>query len=702
MISTSNKKLPFTTKQQEDICLTVLHSTTRALEGQAERNSRYEQWDMQADGNPGWMGIGPRWRGGCEAEDPMTDEHLFEQTASLVYVHQQHADRYMVTETEDADQESAAILEAWMNDKVTELQMNGARLYNLAHYAPRFSHGVMFAGWQQSYTTDYRAVMRHKETDRIAEMDAEEVGKSPDDYEETSEEIPAVDKDGMDVRTPHPADIFLDPPTSSSIKEAQRIIERFEYTKYDLLKGVKDKGFDKHEVAKLIKQGPDGQRENSLRKLHDDINGIEDDGELYTVYMIIGKVPVLTDEDGYNVYSDDDLDRDYVWMVCPAQNICFKFEASPYNKRPYCKFPWRERPGEWVGYSLPWMVSPLQREATIAFRFGIDFRDIYMSSPLMVPDTMDSKAWDIYSTYPGAMFPYDPKYGTGAIAPIPYNPAGFAAAQAGYQSNIQRVDQYLSADARGPAAQVQRTATEAAQAGAGADEKLDLCLTNFNQGWEDFADIMLSHYRQFSSSSGETRNIGGKSITLTPEILRKKYRITVTGSSSNANPMMRYQKAETLATYAKQSPMLAQQIQQGNWTGVYAIESRLLHLLGINDPQTIIGREPQAPPTADYVLQALMPIAQQYAQNGDPGAIALLQAAQQLMQSQQGGQQAQGPPQGQGGQSQQQHGGQPQPKINMSMNLKDMDPQDQSAFLQMVGLPGGQQQNGVHPQGAAQ
>ncbi len=684
----------FSLVQTEQICSAVLRSCVDSVDAAFQRDQDFLTWDRQAEGDPSWAGIPQRWAGSCYVEDPLTDEHIFETVAAIAYIQQQQ-DWWQCEAkgSETEDEQFAANIEAFLNDLVIETKLGSTHMYDLLENAARHSYGILAIEWEQTYTRDYTPVYRHKKSAEVMMPDDPDVLHNPQNYRLIEEMSERVENEGIALRVPYSGDVYFDPPTAQSIKEAERIIERFSYTASDLLDGVEALGFDEDQVAALLRSGPCSTDTQTYAYERDEIEGISPlQRDTWEVYRVIGRPPPLI-EDGYSTIKASDRDRDYQWMVCPAHQVCFKFAPSPYARRPYAKYPFRGRAGRMIGHSVCSMVAPMQQETTVALRFAVDFRDMFFSSPTLVPDEWADE-WERWPSYPGAILPYptNPPMGPDVIKPLPVNPAGATFSMANAQDFRERASQLFSADARGPAMTQQRTATEAGQAAAGADEKLDLLLLNFHMGVEETAEVILSHYRQFAGSESIVRMIGAKSVEITPEALKKSYRIVAVGNSENASPMLRLHRNELLWQIAQGDPIIAQKVQQGDMTAIYAVLARLYRAVGIRNPASILGKEPTPPPTPDLILQTVLAGMQQFAQAGDPGCQQLLMQVSEMMQSQDQGQPAQA-----GGQQ-----GNPQ-KISMSLNFKDLAGSQQDAFAQMVGLPPANQgqnapRNGVGPQ----
>lgn len=641
-------KLPFKADIRAQLEDRVCKRTEDAVQALSSRDYDFTTADLQAEGDPSWCGMPVRWVGGCDIEDSMTDEIGFETVASLSYIQGQQ-DWVQIEATEEGEEQSASDIEYFLNDVMIEAGLTTQYKYDLLEEGWRHSYGVLVIEWEEKTKTVYEPVYRHKETKRIVAIDDPDANAYPDEYRLIEEGHPEVVSDGIKMRVPNAGDVYLDPPTAQSFAKAARIIERFEYTVDDLLDGVESEEFDEEKVAALIAQGPTGAWQGGYQQQRNDTEDVGGDDEVWVVYRVIGRPPAITEE-GYSQIKASERERDYEWLVC--RDVVFKFVPCAYNRRPYAKFPFRGRVNRMVGRSGCGMIAPLQQESTSAFRFRIDFRDLYMSSPLLVPDSWYEE-FQRFEAFPGANLPYPTQppsnLGPSAIAPLPYNPAGYTAAMQDVRDIRQQGSSLFSADARGPAHSASMTATQSGQMAAGADEKLDLLLDNFKFGVLETALIILSHYAQFGGSDPITRYIGNRAVSITPEMLQKKYRIVAVGNSENASPVIRLQRNKMLMEAMAQDPILAMNMQRGDMTGAYAIMAKLYRSLGIRNPQTVLGQEPTPPPNADYILQMVMGVAAQFAENGDPGALAIMESVQQLMMQQQGGMGAQmAPPMGMG------------------------------------------------------
>lgn len=671
----------------DQMLVTDLHLAVDSVE---ERNDLFFRWDAQLRGDPFWAGIKPRWRGGCDLEDPITREHHLMLVANMMQVLRSD-EWWNVNAIVPEDESDAGIMEAWINDLVPEYNLSGSVGYDLCYNAARHSYGVLYCGWRQAYQTNYRTVY----VDKVSGETVEPEGRIPGNkYKLSSEVTEELEHEGLEFRVPHASDFGMFPADVQSVKLAHFTWERMEYTASSLLDGVSDEAYDEEAVKKLIKyQGTAGSRETYFDD-RNEADGLGNAGsdKLYELYVVIGRPPELYDDNGDSVLKEDQRRRDYMWLVSLDTGIVVKMSPMPYRKRPYALFPFLPEPGRVIGDGVCSLLGPLQREATLATRFSVDVRDVAMSPVMLVPRD-DYDDLNRYGNYPGARLPYDPKHGVGGgIVPLTFNTAGFGAALENNQEFRVRAAQLLSAQARGSTNEGgnAKTAHQVSMEAAGADEKFDLILTCFSIGKTQLAEIIISHFQQFGGRDWDPQMAGTKVVQLSPEMLEKKFRVTSNGTSESANPQLQLQKAMELYQMVLGNPIIQQKAAQGDMTAIWTVSTQVARILYRGDPKNIFGPEPQPPPSAEQILQTIAAAIQQFAQMGDPGAGQLLQMLQQLSQSQPGAGAPSGP-QGQGGAG--------SPQIKESLAFKDLAPNQQDAMAQMAGLPpasqNGASRNGV-------
>lgn len=670
----------------DQMLVTDLHLAVDSVE---ERNDLFFRWDAQLRGDPYWAGIKPRWRGGCDLEDPITREHHLMMVANMVQV-LRSTPWYNVNCISPEDESDAGIMEAWINDLVPEYNLSGSVGYDLCYNAARHSYGVLYCGWRQAYQTNYRTVY----VDKVSGETVEPEGRIPGNkYKLSSEVTEELEHEGLEFRVPHASDFGMFPSSVQNVKQALFTWERLTMTSSELLDGVEDEAYDEDEVKKLLKGAGGTDSTETYKEERDEADGLGyagDDTE-YEMYMVIGRCPILYDEEGDPALKPDQRRRDYMWLVSLDTGIVVKMSPMPYRKRPYALFPFLPEPGRVIGDGVCSLLGPLQREATLATRFSVDVRDVAMSPMLLVPeDEYDSL--NRFGMYPGGRLPYG-KNGPGSIVPLTFNTAGFGAALENNQEFRVRAAQLLSAQARGSTNEGgnAKTAHQVSMEAAGADEKFDLILTCFSIGKTQLAEIIISHFQQFGGRDWDPQMAGTKVVQLSPEMLEKKFRVTSNGTSESANPQLQLQKAMELYQMVLGNPIIQQKAAQGDMTAIWTVSTQVARILYRGDPKNIFGPEPQPPPSAEQILQTIAAAIQQFAQMGDPGAGQLLQMLQQLSQSQPG-QGPGGPQQGGGPQSQ-------GPQIKESLAFKDLAPNQQDAMAQMAGLPpasqNGASRNGV-------
>ena len=615
-----------------------LDESVRACE---DRNQILFRWDAQLRSDPYWAGIKPRWRGGSDIESTLTREHHIGVVANITSVMRQEQ-WWVVNETAPGDEDDASDLEAWLNDKVAQYALSGKIAYDLAYNAGRHTYGILYCGWKEEYKTTFETVYVDQDTQEEVDPEGRIPGRTYKEKELVHEEVANA---GLDFSVPHGSDVYLMPANAQTVQRADRIAERMYFSANELWDGITDFGFDLDAVTKILAGGPAAGDGSTYKKESDDRDGIRPNDEgLYECFMIVGRQPFIL-EDGEPVLKEDERRRDYIWYIEKASGTVFKCTPSKYKRRPYVKFPFLGEPGRWMGDGVCSLVSGLHREDTISQRFRIDVRDLTMSPVRIVPSTMYEE-YSRFSFYPGAVFPYEPgSMGPDNVKSFDWDKSGFGAALQDSEDLQFRAARMFSAQARGTVSTQNgqpRTATEIQNAAQGADEKFDLILTNFHIGVEELADVIISHYQQFQPD--EEISVGSRVISMSPELLEKRFRIQAYGSSENANPQLRLMRAEKIFEFISQNPLVIQAMQAGDLTGIWAVSAKILRDLGWRDPQTVLGMEPSKPPTPDMILQVILPMIMQFAQAGDPGAQQIMMALQQI--AQQGQQQPMAQPAG--------------------------------------------------------
>lgn len=685
--ATQNRIPGLSSDLQKEVDVALLDCLNSAISSCADRNELFRRWDAQLRGDPSWAGLKPRNQKACYIEDPITREHHLTLVANIMTILRQEQ-WWLVNPIEPGDEDAAGQLEAWLNDKIAEYHFNGLVGYDLAYNAARYTYAVLYCGWKQDYSTNYETRFKDSESGEVVEAEDRLPGRQYKETEQISEDL---DAEGLDIRVPDPSDVYFWPPDAQTVEQAEMVFERTYMSAGELLDGIDDYEYDADAVASILTSGM-AQNDNTYQTDANERDGIAatsgaDDGAMYEVYFIFGRPPALM-QSGRSTLKNDIRRRNYFWVVSKEENVVLKCVPMPFKKKPYVMFPFLGIPGRLLGDSVCSMLQALQIEATIALRFRVDTRDIATSPTLMVPDTLYPDL-SRYTVFPGAMIPYNPSGGlqNGGIFPLEWDKAGIPAAANDSQDFRLRAAQLFSAQARGSIQTHERTATQINTEAAGAADKFGLILMNFQIGIAALGELMISHYQQFGFSGqpdgqAMTQQIGAKQVSISPEMLAKKFRILTAGSSEDADPQARISKAEALYEFMMQNPIITQRAQQGDMTAIYMITTVVLRALGVRSPQSVIGPEPTPPPTPEQTLQTLLPVLQQYANAGDPGCQAVLQMLQQMMQSTQGG------GGGQGGQQQGVQG-----KVSESVNYKDLAPNQKDAMAQQIGLPpaGGQQ-----------
>lgn len=627
-------KLKIPKAARERVQSRLLDDLEEAIRLSSPRNERLFEYDDQLRGNPFWGGLRPRWRGGSDVVDPLTRKHHLGSTARVVAVMRQD-DWWIVNPTTPKDMAASGQLEKWLNDKVAQYNLATVHLYDLAYNAGRHSYAWLYCGWHQKYETVWETVYIDRATGRVVPEDYLLPGVKYEEREIASEELL---EEGLDLRVPHTSDVIMWPPTCQDPDLAHWIAVREEYTAAQLVDMIDDIDLDADVVYEMIGSGSrTGQRDTTGYQARRDADeDIGDPGEIFTCWVVTGRPPMII-ENGRPILKTNDRRRDYVFIACPDRGAVLKFAPCPYRARPWIKFPFIPEPGRLEGDSVCSLVMGLQREATIAMRARGDLRDLTMAPTLMVPEDQYDDL-QRFSIFAGAMIPYSKTAGPQGIYPLQQDKSGFEAAFADGNDFRMLGGELFSAQAMDVQPQGQPvTATQAQMTAGGADDKFDMILTGMHRGISQLAKVIVSHYRQFMPPEGEEVVVAGQVLQMTPDVLTKCFRIAANGSSEMADTAIRLERLRMLYEAMMQNPILMQQMQMGNMTGIWALTAQLLRATGaIRDPQTIIGQEPTPPPNAEMIVQQMTQAIMAFAQQGDPASQQLLQMLQQMMASQPG------------------------------------------------------------------
>lgn len=577
------------------------------------------------------------WPNACELEASLCREYHTTLNATLSASSKQFP--YVITEPSEPNEDDAASqYERWVNVKV---QQDGYEDFidDIIYTALESKYAPAYIGYTQDLVKSFE--MGYREPDwpegQFIPADLKESGK---EYHEQLMVREDVRKEGLDFRSILPWNLYVDPidaPGPQIKHDCARVIERIAMTRDRLMAGVRDFGYDKDAVMDMLAMGPTQQ--NQHRKEMNDDQGLQNVGDYWECFQVIGRLPYLGTAD------DDEVPErlryiDFVWLVCPDHNIAFKrtFSPFPLSIRPYVSFCAFHKPGFMLGNGLVSLLRDLQNEMTALERFGINKLNLEATPMMSVPERWLTK-YSKWKVAPGRMMP--------RVSDNPHElvPVTWDAGTQNYiMAWMDKLDAYGSRIAAAQSANSTlagkvRKATEVQFADAMMQTKFDLIQSNINRGVRETFEIVAALLAQHADGS-ETMPApdgSGKPIPITLETLRQNFRFIPQANADGANSSLRLQKDMVVQQIVMNNPVYLQEISSGNLVPAWVLAHRMLTHAGWRSPEELIGPDPRL----------------------NPGSL-------------QGGQQ------------------QPQAKYAVSINYKDLPPDAKLAAQQEVGLPASQ------------
>lgn len=618
---------------KEDIEDALLRRIPVLEEAHADRDANIRDYEALLSGDNRSTGS-PRWPGACQADDPITKEH-HQAIHAAVSQSSRLEPHWLVEPSDPEDEEDASTVEAWLHVKYHEYELAKIH-YDLAYNALRDPFAILYCGWRQEYEHKYQMQWIDPKTHDIFTNEAD---LDPTvDYEESPVLIESVRYEGADLRVVEPTDFWLDPPEAQSVEDAEGVWERLYYTRSDLLLGIQSAGYDEDAVLEILRRPPEGYSLDTARGERDNRDGIDTDlGSTYECHMYCGRLPVLLDRaTGKPRLRRELWGLDFTILFHKPSKQILKWGLMPFGMRPYIEYHTYRKPNRLMGDCVPSLLRAIQDEASANYRLAFDDKNL-ATNPVLTCSKTDYQMVSQFSIYPGAVIPYTP--GEGPPRALEFDKSCVSADLAFQQDLRSRAADMMSARVYGHVEPKVRKAAEIDAAMQTVNTKFDLVLSCFQEGDEKLAVMLINLHEQYMPASGETVRAGaGKSITVTPQQLRKKFRYLPHANSENANPQMRLAKIQMLMQAVRNSPLYAKWIQGGNFRPEWAMLRRLLEMTGERNVNSWIGPEPEEGPDAQMMLQQLMQVVAQGAQAGDPVCQQIIQMAQQMMQG--GGQQA--------------------------------------------------------------
>lgn len=626
---------------RESVSRVLVRRAEDAVAGSAMRDRFLIDWDDQLKGRVPVLGK-RRWPNASELNGTITREsHL--ELLSLLTQAQRKDPKWTVEAADEGQEDSARAQEAWLTNLCAEYKLN-RHLYNLAYNALRDPAAVLYVGWKQiirkRYGRKFRLSGLSDEEQQAAPLLDEEEREPDQSYEEVPVLSEEVEHAGCDFRVADLADFYLYPPDAPSIEAAIGCAERMLLTEEQLLDGVEDFGYDEAAVKALIAGGPthdsgDGSDYRSRKNMAEGVDSaaIDQRDGFYECFLWFGRLPYARDEQGELSVPEEYEGQEILAVLCPGRQAVLKLDFSPYPERPYIPFSILPEPNRFLGSGVCELLSQLQEEETATIRYTIDGMNLQMSPVLLAPKTW-IREFGKWSVFPGAMLPMD---APGEIAPLQWGQnatMGLELTQQirGMAQSVIAAKGYGQLDAK------QRKNGEMQNVLSATDSKFDLFLSNFQDSMAELGARIVSLEARHMGDQAQTIQAGGRTLEISAQMLRGKFRYIPTATSSTSTPEMRLQLAQAkqgvqmqyLSSLAQAPPTIAPLL----WHGA----RQVLLDMGERQPETWIGPEPSP---EQMLMQQLPPQVQALIANGVPPQVAMQMVPSATAQAQQGQQAAQ-------------------------------------------------------------
>lgn len=597
-------RLELSPDMQEAMDLALCAVVRDTVQACSDRDEDLKALRMQLEGWSQPTGNLP-WPGACQIQDSISREMHTTTTAAMWSAARQTP--YVCLEPvnrEDVD--AASDVETWLSIKAQQFGYDEA-LYNAIYLANEGRFSVMYCGPRQTIEHTF-----HPRQSDPNDPDA------PDEM--VVEETPVADN--IEFRTPDPWDFYLYPVTASGPQLKPHgctlVMERMTLTREDLTLGVLLEGYDREAVRKMLDSGPSSLRTEDRYDDETDRDGIavgamESDTEngVWECFQVIGRAPLLPDDNNEPTIPEAMMHRDCFWMCCPALDVVFKqaYSRFPDTARPYAMYHVVHKPNRAHGEGTVSLLSSTDEEMTSIVRFGINNMNLEASPMMSVAESWLSR----YSKWTVAPGRFMPRQMSDPIGPKPVTwdvrsqqlimPwLSWLDAKAGRLVASQSANSALAGRVR-KAAEI-HFAEEMQQT------KFDLFLANIQRGVKEtfrILSVLLLQQMDEQQSDGESVNDGMRQVTVTAQQLRARFRFLPQASTDAVSPAQRLARMQTIAAivqqYWQQSPQYMQLQATGYW---YALNHRLLVLAGERSPERFIGPEPDQQPMTPAMAMPMM------------------------------------------------------------------------------------------------
>lgn len=590
----SDHKDPFTLKLNDadlvaDIDAAIIGRVRKVVEECQNRDDDLLELHLLLEGISQPTGTQP-WPNACEIESTLVREFHTTLHASLSSACKQFP--YCQTEAVKAgDEDDADAYERYINIKAQRDGYEDA-IDDILYTALESKFAPLYVGYSQDIVKSFE--MGYKDS-RGNIVDPQ--NREPDEqYDEQLLVTEDIASDGIDYRTICPWFFYTDPidaPGPQIKDQCERTIERILLTRESLLRGVRDLGYSKADVKKMLELGPTGLSEASHRnELNEDQGLNRSKSDYWECYQVVGRIPPIMDGDMSDKVPEDLQYADFVWLVCPEQNIAFKRAFSPFPAavRPYVIFNTFKKPNSLEGQGLVSLLRDLQNEMTALERFGINKLNLEATPMMSVPERWLTK-YAKWKVAPGRLMP--------RITDNPHEltPVVWDTTSQNYiMAWMERIDAYASRLAAAQSANSAlagkvRKATEVQFADAMMQTKFDLIQSNINRGVKEVFNIMAALLSKHAYDDEIPSQGGSASISIAQ--LRKNFRFIPQANAEGANSSLRLQKDMVVGQIARQSAVFQSRVMNGDLAPDWVLTHRQLIHAGWREPEELLGPRPQ-------------------------------------------------------------------------------------------------------------
>lgn len=549
------------------------------------------------------------WPGACQIQETISRE-LHTTTTAAIWQAAKQVPYVCLEPVEAQDMDAASDVETWMNIKAQQYGYESA-LYNAIYLANEGRFSWMYVGHQQ-------------EMIRSFELQDMNIGGEEPERELVMSEVPS--DPCIELRTPDPWDCYTFPVTARGPKVSQgclNTIERMCLTQEDLMLGVINNGYNAKAVSDMIEKGPARLAYDDDEMQRDGLDTLAStntrESGTYECFLVIGRCPLLPDDNFEPTIPEALMHTDCLWMVCPALSIVFQQIYSPFpdSERPYAVFNVIEKPNRMLGEGIVSLLSQTDDEMTAIVRFGINNMNLEASPMMSVAESWLTR-YSKWTVAPGRLMPRQPSDPVGP-KPITWDVRSqvlimpwlqYLDGKAGRMAASQSVNSGMAGKSR--------KAAEVHFAEAMIQTKFDLFLANIQRGVKETFRLMMAILLKHMNEDGDTATTAqGATVQVTPQQLKQKFRFLPQASTDAISPATRLARQEAIKQMVNEYwagfPMWS---QIGILPNMWHLYHRLLVLAQERSPERYIGPEPAENSQPNPQMALMM---QQQAQGGGQG-----------------------------------------------------------------------------------